>query len=325
MWESHKDNDGKPFQQIEIVAPVLDSIQPYFGNMLLEKPFEELWPDWYRGQGELFYYQKAFEKIIIPDGLHKLHFKTDRETTTLDELEQAIEQAGPYSVEDRKLAKEHENKAWDYYNNNDRVNALAMFEKSIGAFPFSEIANKMAGSLHYNNKDLQPALKYYLQANRIRERKKYVTMIRYLYDALKEHQKALEQYLLAYNSPHAEHIDTYHVMNAYVKLKDYDSAEKFAEEYIEQYADKDLFESALKTLADILGNYRVDHKKLVQTIPEYYGSLTTEEYKARIAYYLGVAYGEIGEKQTEKKWLLTARENDYAHDKNIELYLNKYR
>lgn len=46
--------------------------------------YESYWPEWYSGEEELLYYKLAFNKVILPMGIERLHFRKETDETQPD-------------------------------------------------------------------------------------------------------------------------------------------------------------------------------------------------------------------------------------------------
>ncbi len=53
---------------------------------VFREPYKKMWPDWYNGEGELFYYDFVFKNLIAKTGFERLDFKKNQDTTPAESV-----------------------------------------------------------------------------------------------------------------------------------------------------------------------------------------------------------------------------------------------
>jgi hypothetical protein len=46
--------------------------------------YKTVWPSWYKGEGEWYYYSKIFKRVVLPKGISNLFLRKEKDTTSLE-------------------------------------------------------------------------------------------------------------------------------------------------------------------------------------------------------------------------------------------------
>lgn len=290
-----------------------------------KESYKKIWPKWYKGEGELFYYKYAFENIVSKDNFALLRFRDITNDTGDTEFFTKNEYFKKHSIEDLKKADKYKNQAWDYYKENKYDKSLDAFLLSYELYKYDEKVTEMIGWYYFKKEDYKPALKFYLESLGLSEKQNILSMVAYLYEKNGNIEEAIKSYKSAYEKYGVAN-DLYNLSRLLYSTEDYVGAVNYFVEYLEKFKQEDLAIYSLNLLSWILVNKSKDYEKTISVVGKYFDILIDKksDVKKNIAFNMALAYGESGNIKEALIWLEKALKLGYNKNDTYVFYFNKY-
>ena len=221
-----------------------------------KEPYKKIWPKWYRGEGELFYYKYAFDNIISKDNFALLRFRDIVDDTDKSVFLTKNEYFIKHTIDDLKKADRYKNQAWDYYKENKFDKSLESFLLSYEFYKYDERVNEMIGWHYFKKEDFKPALRFYLESLGLSEKQNIASMVAYLFEKNGNIEEAISHYKSVYEKYGVAN-DLYNLSRLIYSTEDYGGAVKYFSEYLEKFNQEDFAIYSLNLLSWILVNKRL--------------------------------------------------------------------
>ncbi|HCL58088.1 MAG TPA: hypothetical protein DHW82_13930 [Spirochaetia bacterium] len=287
--------------------------------------YKKIWPSWYHGEGELKYYNLAFQNIIRKQKIENLNFKKESDLTPYEYLEKSKELSQNYPEEKLKKAYSFFQDAWTAYRESRYQEALTLFEKTYSLAPFFIRLNELLGYLYYQKKDYKSSLKHYeLEYSLYPQNNFFLPTLAYLYRLEKENQKAVQIYRKILEGNPNEIVYLYYIGIVYYEQKDYYETLNYFYQYGEKEKDysRTEFLSALEITAYILCQVEKNYSTALTFLKKYE---TVFQNKPNTLIYFAIALGETGKQKEAYQLLLKVKKLGYAYEDFLSYYLKKYK
>lgn len=129
--------------------------------------FRRWWPAWYRGEGELQYYDGVFQRYFNPAGFRVLNFSSRRDPLTDGDLQTALRLSASVPLEQRLQAEALAADAGRRYALRDYRGALQLYRRSWQLYPGSLSVCRRMAWLYARNKERELSRKFYLMAAKL--------------------------------------------------------------------------------------------------------------------------------------------------------------
>ncbi|OHD56337.1 MAG: hypothetical protein A2Y33_12075 [Spirochaetes bacterium GWF1_51_8] len=293
---------------------------------LYKDVFKKYWPSWYKGQGELFYYEYVFRNFLKTHDkeFQLLHLKETPDTTPLWKYGQYWsyfkKETFPAMWEANKL----KTAGLEYYKNGDTQKAQVLLEKSFKIFPYFKDGVEFLGKIYYNQKDYANAKKYLFYTLEIAETNQSVlTLAAYCCEQTGELDKSLEMHMLAYDAYGKKSQNLYYAAKSLFTLKRFAESAEYLEKLIAVHQGDEYWQNAVNLLANLYVYQSIDYQKAKKLMDNYYTRIKEEYLLKTSTIYYAIALGETGSKKEALKLLETAKKYG-ADPKTVEFYRKKY-
>jgi tetratricopeptide (TPR) repeat protein len=287
--------------------------------------FKALWPAWYKGGGELSYYEAYFRNIVDPKGYSQLYYKNNLDSVNEKDLERAVSYRDKYEAKRLKQSKEWMGKAWEWYNAGKKESAKASFLKAYELFPYAPRVNEMLGYLFYLDKDYKTALFHYLKEEETSSSpQNFYQMIAYLYEITNDLKQSGHYYAKLWEATPEFAKNLYLLGRNYYLRKDYKNALNYFEQYLAMKKENDeLIAPVLEMSAYILCYQEKNLPKASLLVEKYIVLVNEPKAKGKLLFYAAYAYGESGNKAKAREYLALCRKLNY--NENMDYYEKRYR
>jgi len=108
-----------------------------FPMHVFRKKFRRYWPSWYRGEGELVFYERFFRRIVLKDGARRLRFRRKKDYTSRHRFKKALKSFRRNSSYLKKITPSGNisRQAFSAYLNHQYKEAIRLYEKALNKYP----------------------------------------------------------------------------------------------------------------------------------------------------------------------------------------------
>jgi tetratricopeptide (TPR) repeat protein len=286
--------------------------------------FKKYWPAWYKGQGELFYYNYIFKNYLKDKGYQLLHLKETLDTTPLEKYEQYWGYFKKSNFPVMWEAFSLKTKGIGLYVSGDIQKARQFLEKSFLLFPYFYDNIDMLGKIYYKDKVYDKALKYLLIELELGETNQSIlTMTAFCYEQTGELDKALDMQLLAYQDFGKKTVNLYFAAKLLYTMSKYTESAGYLEKLVSEHLYADYWQNAVNLLANIYTYKLIDYKKVMKLFDSYYKDIKLDYLIKDSSICYAIALGETGNKKAALKYLEKAKQYGAAQ-KTLDYYIKKY-
>lgn len=289
-----------------------------------KETYKEHWPAWYKGDGELSYYEEAFKRIILPAGIKKLFYKTYMDTTSDTLFNKYQNSLLKVRVSEFKKIHDYKKKASKLIKTKKYDSALKYLKTANKIFSEDAFVNGRIAHVYYKKKDYENSLKYFLKASKLKPKERhYMSMIAYLYSKVKKYNKAASVYRNLYKFfGRASHLYSYGSMLN--KLNKHVLSVNVYTSFLKKFPRHKYSQYILKASIYMIFNKLKQYRKTIAFVKKYMKLSSTTATSGNLAFYRGRAHGELDESDKAVYWLKKSLELGYKSKGNVSYYIKKY-
>ncbi len=268
-------------------------IHPFVSHIYRDS-YRSLWPGWYKGEGELYYYEQVFNRIILPAGIDRLKFRQTTDEIQPETFNHQSEELRNFSLNQLELYSSKKTEAFVNYNNRDYNNALRLFIQAHNNYPNDPVVSEMIGYIYYLQNNFTDAYRYYKISSEILDDRDTIYMTGFLSEKLNRIDEAIACYNRTYEL-YNDHTALYNVGRLYYSRRDYQNAAQTFQKYLEEFTGAEYDIYALN-LASWITIYQFKQYQLgIELIDQYINRVNQNEIKNDIRRYreAAVSLGQL--------------------------------
>lgn len=292
--------------------------------------FKSLWPKWFKGGKEFDYYDAYFRNVVDKAGYQKLYLRQTPDPLTKKDYQDSLDKAKDFNSQDLVGAKKLLEEGFKEYRLENYDKALSLLLKSHKLFPYSDGLNNRIAYIYYRKKkDYKKALIYYLNEVELTNNlDKLANIYDYIADIYEKEQDLASsnlyyQKIYEINPENPRSVSL--LARNYFLQKDYQKALLYYEQFLNLSVENhERLGDALRLSLWILTFKEIDYPRATYYFEKHFSFIKNPKDKMQIAYYIGVAYGEIQEYKKAQEYLDLALKLGHTEKQNIQYYKRRY-
>lgn len=291
--------------------------------------FRRHWPSWYKGEGELTYYRRAFQEVINPKGYEPLAFTRKKRSIAaghIGKVRELYDQNSSGAARAWQLKREGD-KLYRADTSGSRARAYNKYLETRRAYRWMVPVNDILMRYHHDRKEYRQALACLEDAAVVDPSPPFrQEWLGYLYEKTGASEKALIHYRKAYEMTGKPKF-LFQQARIHSDLSQRDQSLKMYEAYLEKGDDDTLRQYALNNLSFYYTHNEATRctERALALAEQYYPIVKEKKLQADIAFNSAVAASLRGEKSKALQWLKKAEAAGYSNRSNLDYYYNKNR
>lgn len=296
----------------------------HFTAHTFKSNFNHIWPSWYNGQGEIFYYKSAFKNIITSLGFDPFKINSYENVISFSQFISAKSIFMKYDIKQIRQAYSLKLKGDNLFSSQNKNVAYNYYQKAYNIYPYFIFMNDRLRNYYNSKQNYHKTLEIELNSLKIDSKNPQRNKcIAYLYEKIGNNKKSIHFYK-EYYTISQDPLALYNIGRISYKEKNIAQTLKYYNEYLEKGNNNFYRQYSLNNL---IYNYVYnknfkDLNKAITLSEKYYYIVIKTTLRQNIAFNTAVAYSQLKNKSKAIHWLNTAKKEGYSNIKNLNYYYN---
>jgi len=289
--------------------------------------FRNYWPSWYRGEGELEYYKKFFNRIVFPNSIKRLNFRKKKDPTSRKEYMKKRKLISLYSITTLKKAKKIYNRGQQLiWRKKKYKQGIHFLKQSLKLLPESAKTHEQLAYGYYKIKNFKKSVIHYQRCLKLGQKTRWrLEMTGFLLRKTGQFIKSATYYGMLYRRFPQRHGYLYNQAISFNSAKKYSRTVSCYIRYLKNHGRQKFAQYALNNAASILLHKLKNHYNTKKVVSKFWKLVARKKMAPYTAVTMAIACGESGDKKNARLWLERAKRLGYKHKGNLKYYLRKYR